>query len=574
MAAVVPRTATRPSVAVKQLGRMPRVIASAHDLREALRRSAELVAEAIRADATAIRIGPPASTTAGQAGVEVLHVRRPWGGLPPEALPTRLTVPLVLRGRRLGVLTALRARRRPFPQTARALVGAFAGPIAMAVDNARLFDALQDRLADVARLGEASEAVAALGELGAVGAQLARQAAHLLGAERAAVLLLDRERGELVAQSPAYGYRPSQVHRLTIAADDRPKSEAGGAADSETAGWDPALLEAGRPYISNDVPGDRRGPARSARELGERSILIVALRAGQTLGALRVANKQHGLFTRQDARLLGVFAAQAAVALENAILYAEAVREREQLKELERLKSQFLSLVSHELRTPLASIKASAEILLSTAPDGVPEAHRRLLRNIDRSSDRLSALITDLLDLVRLEGGRLELDRERLDLRQIAEDAVATIRPLADERRQMVRTNVSSDPCVVDGDRRRLEQVVLNLLTNAIKYGHQAGTIRLDVGTDVDGAGGRRAYLKVRDEGPGIPGDEQPMVFERFYRRDTEETRRATGTGLGLPIARALVELHGGSLSLESADGRGSTFSISLPEADDENPDR
>lgn len=528
------------STAARHLGRMPRIIGSAQDLQEVLGRLAELVAEAIRADAVSIRLG-------GAGGAEVLHARRPWGGLPAADLPTRLTVPLVLRGRRLGVLTALRARRRPFPETATALIAAFAGPIAMAVDNARLFDALQDRLADVIRLGEASEAIAALGDIGAVGAQLARQAAHLVGAERGVLLLLDADGAELVAQSPAHGVRPAQVRRLRFRLVEGKESA--------------RVLTTGRPYIANDVPGDRRDAGH--RAFGERSVLMVPLRAAaHAIGVLRVSNKRQGLFTRQDARLLAVFAAQAAVALENAILYQEAVREREQLKELERLKSQFLSLVSHELRTPVTSIKASAEVLLSTAPPGVPETHLRLLRNIDRSSDRLSALITDLLDLIRLEGGRLELHREHLDLRQVAEEAVSTVRPLADRRNQTIQVDVVGESCPVYGDRRRLEQIALNLLMNGVKFAPPGGTIWLEVGR----AAPCQVRLTVRDEGPGIPAEEQRRVFEPFYRLDTEATRRTTGTGLGLPIASALAELHGGSLLLESAPGLGSTFFMTLPE--------
>ncbi|MBA2450131.1 MAG: GAF domain-containing protein [Chloroflexi bacterium] len=541
MNALAPRGAQLERTAARHLGRMPRIIASAQDLEEVLHRLAELVAEAIRADAASIRLG-------GAGGTEVLHVRRPWGEPSASALPTRLTVPLVLRGRRLGMLTALRARRRPFPQTATALLGAFAGPIAMAVDNARLFDALQDRLADVVRLGEASEAIAALGDIGAVGAQLARQAAHLVSAERGVLLLLDADRAELVAQAPAYGVRPAQVRKLRF-----PLAEGGESA---------RVLESGRPYIANDIPGDRRDVGR--RAFGERSVLMVPLRAAaHPVGVLTVSNKRQGLFTRQDARLLAVFAAQAAVALENAMLYQEAVREREQLKELERLKSQFLSLVSHELRTPVTSIKASAEVLLSTAPAGIPEAHLRLLRNIDRSSDRLSALITDLLDLIRLESGRLELQREYLDVRQVAEEAVSTVRPLADRRNQTIQIDLSADTCPVYGDRRRLEQIALNLLMNGVKFAPLGGTIWLQVRRDAD----RHVRLTVRDEGPGIPAEEQRRVFEPFYRLDTEETRRTTGTGLGLPIASALTELHGGSLHLESAPGQGSTFSMTLPGA-------
>jgi signal transduction histidine kinase len=528
--------------AARLLGRMPRVIASASDLEEGLRRSAELVAEAARADVASIRIG-----NVGRPAI--VHRRRPIGDQPVDALPTRLDMPLVLRGRRLGMLTVARRRRRPFSVAAAVLVESFAGPIALAVDNARLFSALQDRLAELTRLGEASEAVAALGDVEAVAAQIAVRAADLVRAERAAVLTLDPLGETLVALPPAYGVPPMHLWRLRFRLKD--------------GGPNVRVFETGRPYISNDSTGDRTDPCRSARALEERSVLAVPLRSVGTIGVLRVSNKRQGLFTRGDARLLAVFAAQAAVALSNAKLYQQAVHEREQLIELERLKSQFLSLVSHELRTPLSSIKASAEVLISTAPDDAPEAQVRLLRNIDRSSDRLGALITDLLDLTRLEGGRLELKREHLDLRDVAEEALATIGPLADGRRQKLSVDVDELPCPVDGDRRRLEQVALNLLTNAVKYSRIGGRIWLSVRR----APGQTIRLEVRDDGPGIRDSDQRMVFERFYRPDTEETRSAPGTGLGLPIARALAELHGGSIELRSEAGRGTSFVVSLPAA-------
>jgi signal transduction histidine kinase len=534
--------AERDRAAARLLGRMPRLVASAQDLEEGLRRSAELVAEAARADVAAIRLGHLGRTS-------IVHRRHDVGDVPIDSLPTRLTVPLVLRGRRLGVLTVARQRRRPFSAASTEAVEAFAGPIALAVDNSRLFNALQDRLAELTRLGEASEAVAALGDLDGVAAQIAQRAADLVEAERAAVLMLDPLGETLVALPTAYGVPASHLWRLRFRLKD--------------GGPNVQVFETGRPYISNDATGDRQDPCRSPRALEERSVLAVPLRSVGALGVLRVSNKRHGLFTRQDARLLAVFAAQAAVALGNATLYQQAVHEREQLKELERLKSQFLSLVSHELRTPLSSIKASAEVLLSTVPADASEAQRRLLRNIDRSSDRLGALITDLLDLTRLEGGRLELHRELVDLRDVVEEAVGTVRPLADARRQTLTVSYDSMPCRVDGDRRRLEQVALNLLTNAVKYGRVGGRIWLLVRR----APGRTLRLEVRDDGPGIRESEQRKVFERFHRLDTDETRRASGTGLGLPIARALTELHGGRIELRSEAGRGSTFVVMLPEA-------
>ena len=203
-----PIAVERDRAAARLLGRMPRLIASAQDLEEGLRRSAELVAEAARADVAAIRLGSVGSPA-------IVHRRHPIGDASIDTLPTRLVVPLVLRGRRLGVLTVARQRRRPFSAAAAVLVEAFAGPIALAVDNARLFGALQDRLAELSRLGEASEAVAALGDLEEVGAQVARRAADLVEAERAAVLLLDplgRDPGR-----PPHGVRRAGLAPLAAA---------------------------------------------------------------------------------------------------------------------------------------------------------------------------------------------------------------------------------------------------------------------------------------------------------------------------------------------------------------------
>ncbi|MCC7366839.1 MAG: GAF domain-containing protein [Chloroflexi bacterium] len=538
-----PLVSEHPRAAARLLGRMPRLIASADDLEEGLRRSAELVAESARADVASIRIG-----SVGRPAI--VHWRqRGQHGSSLDGLPVRLDVPLMLRGRRLGMLTVARQRRRPFSPAATVLVESFAGPIALAIDNTRLFDALQDRLAELSRLGDASEAVAALGDVEEVAAQIALRAADLVQAERAAVLMLDQLGESLVALPPGYGIPPSHLWRLRFRLRD--------------GGSNVRVFESGRPYINNDASGDQHDPCRSPRALEERSVLIVPLRSVRTLGVLRVSNKQHKLFNRNDARLLGVFAAQAAVALSNATRYQQAVFEREQLKELERLKSQFLSLVSHELRTPLSSIKASAEVLLSTAPPDASEAQMRLLRNIDRSSDRLGTLITDLLDLTRLEGGRLELRRELLDLRDVVVEAIATVRPLADARRQQLSVDLDALPCPILGDRRRLEQVALNLLTNAVKYGRIGGRVWLSVRRATDGA----MRLEVRDDGPGIRESDQRLVFERFYRPDNDETRSAQGTGLGLPIARALAELHGGRIELLSEPGRGTTFVVSLPEA-------
>jgi PAS domain S-box-containing protein len=227
---------------------------------------------------------------------------------------------------------------------------------------------------------------------------------------------------------------------------------------------------------------------------------------------------------------------------------------------LEREKDEFLSAVSHDLRTPVAAIKASVEVMLAHAPHDLPPALRRLLVNIDQAADRMATLVNDLLDLARLQAGRLQLRPELTDLRQLAERAAAAIEPLAQQRGQQVCVELPAMPVWACIDPARLERALLNLLTNAHQYGRPGGRIGLRLEPC-----GSHARLAVSDDGPGIPPEQQERIFERFYRADSEQARRTGGAGLGLPIARAIAELHGGRLWVESAPGAGSTFVLLVP---------
>ncbi|MDP3063708.1 MAG: HAMP domain-containing sensor histidine kinase [Chloroflexota bacterium] len=232
----------------------------------------------------------------------------------------------------------------------------------------------------------------------------------------------------------------------------------------------------------------------------------------------------------------------------------------ESLKEADRLKSEFLSNVSHELRTPLTSIRISIESLLAAVPEEPDDPQIRLMKNIQRNVDRLAALVSELLDMARLQSGRMELHREQMDLRAVVRESVETIRPLAEGKsiRLGVKLPTRRLPAVVD--KGRLGQALLNLLTNATEYTPPQGVITVAARTH-DG----RLLMSVEDTGPGIPLSEQAKIFERFYRGSTSSGQRRAGLGLGLPIARALVELHGGSIWVESNEGEGATFCISLP---------
>lgn len=238
---------------------------------------------------------------------------------------------------------------------------------------------------------------------------------------------------------------------------------------------------------------------------------------------------------------------------------AELEAANDKLKELDLMKSEFLNTVSHELRTPLTSIKAFAEILLDNVGEDV-ETQTEFLEIINKESDRLTRLINNLLDLSRIEAGRMKWDSEPVDLYEIAESALNALRGSAEKKGLIVESALEEDLPTV-GDKDKLIQVVTNLLGNAIKFTSEGGKIlvsaqRKDLLT---------ARICVKDSGVGIAPEFHESVFEKFSQVDSSETRDIKGSGLGLPIARSITEHHGGKLFVESEAGKGSTFIIELP---------
>jgi protein-histidine pros-kinase len=235
-------------------------------------------------------------------------------------------------------------------------------------------------------------------------------------------------------------------------------------------------------------------------------------------------------------------------------------RERLAQRELEGQKDEFFASVSHDLRTPVTAIKASIGVVLANLPEEIPEPLRRMLVNIDLASDRMAKLVHDLLELTRLQAGRVRLTPRPVDLRALVERAARTIEPLAAVRRQRVLLDLPSGPLAAVVDAERVERALLNLLANAQKYGREGGAIRIGL-ERCEG----EAHLWVEDDGPGIGEGELPRIFERFYRSEEEAASFNQGSGLGLAIARGMVELHGGRIWAESAPGQGATFHITLP---------
>jgi signal transduction histidine kinase len=310
------------------------------------------------------------------------------------------------------------------------------------------------------------------------------------------------------------------------------------------------------------------------------------LHEGHFVGKISIANKPGGL-SENDVRLVTVFAAQVAVVIQNAHLYRRLresaaqlevkVQERTaeleatyrkleashaRLREVDQLKSDFLGNVSHELRTPLAAVKGYVDNLLDGVAGPLADRPRHYLGRVRDNTDRLGRMVSDLLDLTRIEAGKIELIPRALPVADLLVDAVDGLRHLADERRIRLVSDLAACPAVW-ADPDRLHQVLTNLLANAIKFSPPGGRVAITARADTEGL----VRFAVEDTGPGITPAERERVFDKFYQVGRVESERPPGTGLGLTIARHLVELHGGRIWVEDAPHGGAAFVILLPAA-------
>jgi DNA-binding response OmpR family regulator/two-component sensor histidine kinase len=224
------------------------------------------------------------------------------------------------------------------------------------------------------------------------------------------------------------------------------------------------------------------------------------------------------------------------------------------------MKTEFVSIVSHELRTPLTTIKGFTDMVLEGDAGEINEEQREFLTIVKQDSDRLVALVNDLLDISRIESGRIDLDIKALDLGSVVRDVVRTLKPSIDEKGQTLQVDIDPELSPIMGDSDRLHQVVTNLLSNAYKYTPDSGSLTIKVAKEGD-----LAKVSVSDTGVGISKEDQERLFTRFFRADSSLTRDVGGTGLGLTIVKSLVEMHGGTVSVVSEPGIGSTFSFTIP---------
>jgi signal transduction histidine kinase len=326
------------------------------------------------------------------------------------------------------------------------------------------------------------------------------------------------------------------------------------------------VFAARHPIYSGDGSTTLSGAARAAlTECGARSFVsLPIISRGEVIGSLLLLGRAHRRFSGADVAFLESAASQIALSIENARLYQHTRALLEELKHSNELKDEFISIASHELRTPLTAVRGYSDMLMRrvrTQPDR--EADLRALETIYLQVDRMNRLIGDLLDASRITSGHLELRPQRIDLVALVRHVVEQQQPLTPQH----RFHFSAEPPMILGlvDGGRLEQVILNLLTNAVKYSPAGGLVEVSVTGDA-APDGDFVRISVRDQGIGVPPESLPHLFTRFYRATNAHQARSTGLGIGLYVSHQIVRAHGGEIRVASRPGIGSTFTIELPQ--------
>jgi signal transduction histidine kinase len=294
---------------------------------------------------------------------------------------------------------------------------------------------------------------------------------------------------------------------------------------------------------------------------GLRAVLAVPLvREGRVLGGLAVTRKNPGRFGPDVVDLLKTLAAQSAIAIQNARLFSELEDKSRELEAASRHKSEFLANMSHELRTPLNAIIGFSEVLGERMFGDLNDKQAEYIQDILSSGRHLLALINDILDLSKVEAGRMELDLSRFDLPAAIGSAVILVRERATRHGLGLDVSVDDRLGPFVGDERKIRQVLLNLLSNAVKFTPEGGRVAVRAAP----ANGT-VEISVADTGIGIAPEDQDAIFQEFRQVGTDYARKREGTGLGLALARRFVDLHGGRLWVKSRLGEGSTFTFTLP---------
>ena len=477
---------------------------------------------------------------------------------------TVLAIPMLRDGVPFGAIVIFRDVVEPFTDRQIELVTTFADQAVIAIQHVHLFQELQTRTTDLARsveelkaLGEVNQAVGSSLDLRTVLTSVVSHAVRLSGSDNGGIYEYDEQTQELLlrATNKLSSELIEAIEEVRIPLDDT------------VVGRTIANRE---PVQISDILAETGYPLRDILErMGTRALLGVPLMREETVvGALIVGRKVPGQFSNEIVALLQTYATQSVLAIQNARLFRDIQEQRhqlefanERLKELDKLKSAFLSNVSHELRTPLAAVKSLIVNMLDGVTGTLNDKQVRYVTGIKESTERLTRLINDLLDLSVIEAGKTELRPAQFSLVNLLNQVADNLRPTAEEKLIRLDTLPVNETVTVWADRDKVAQVLTNLIGNAVKFTSSQGKVNISVHKN----GAAWVQVSIADTGPGIAPDQASKIFDEFYQIRQLGEKKSKGVGLGLSISKKLVEIHGGKIWVESVVGKGSTFSFTVP---------
>jgi GAF domain-containing protein len=464
---------------------------------------------------------------------------------------TALAIPMLRQGALIGVFVATRLTVKPFTEKQIELVTTFADQALIAIENVRLFDELRESLQQQTATADVLKVISrSTFDLRAVLQTLVESAALLCEADMAAIA---RQRGTNYHLVAAHGF-PSGFSEY---AETLPMAPGRGSLTGRV------LLE-GKPVHVIDVLADPEyAMAEVQKRAGFRAVLAVPLlREGLPIGVLLLGRTVVRPFTEKQIELVTTFADQAVIAIESVRLFDEIQDKNRQLAEASEHKSQFVSSVSHELRTPLNAIIGLTDMLVTNAARFGTEKAQEPLQRVNRAGTHLLGLINQVLDLSKIEAGKLELNPQTAQLAPLIEEVIGTARQLAEQNKNRLLVEAQDNLGTLTVDPMRLRQILLNLLSNAFKFTKE-GEVTLRARRVADGRDW--IELAVSDTGIGMTAEQQAKLFEEFTQADATTAQRFGGTGLGLAITRKLARLMGGDVTVASEIGKGSVFTVRLP---------
>jgi signal transduction histidine kinase len=474
----------------------------------------------------------------------------------PPALGWRrmLGVPMLRQGNPLGVIVVGWAEPGPISKAQEELLKQFADQAVIAIENVRLFDEVQARTCELTQsveelraLGQVTQAVNSTVDLETVLTTIVAKATQLSNTEAGAIYVFDDANQEFRLRA-TYGLDDAVVAELR---------------DSHIRIGETAISDAVEERTPIQIPDIQNDPSAALDVIvraGFRALLLVPLLGTEGIvGALVVRRKQPGEFPKSTVELLQTFAAQSVLAIQNARLFSEIEDKSRQIQLASEHKSQFLASMSHELRTPLNAIIGLTEMMVSNAARFGTEKALEPLRRVNAAGTHLLSLINEVLDLSKIEAGKLELNPEPVNLARLIDEVIGTAGQLAEKNKNRLVVEAQENLGRLTADSMRLKQILLNLLSNACKF-TKDGEIALRVRKVADGR--EWVELAVADSGIGMTADQQAKLFQDFTQADSLTARRYGGTGLGLAITRKLARMMGGDVTVTSEPGKGSVFTV------------